>query len=64
MGSPLVTLPFINSIVFSCYELAKRFIGVKSEAEFTLSQSMIAGSFAGFINSFAISPIELVKCRL
>jgi len=25
---------------------------------------MIAGSFAGFVNSFALSPIELVKIRL
>jgi len=25
---------------------------------------MIAGSFAGVVNSFILSPIELVKCRL
>lgn len=30
----------------------------------TLKQSCIAGSFAGFVNSFVVSPIELVKSRL
>jgi len=25
---------------------------------------MAAGCFAGFMNSFVVSPIELVKCRL
>ena len=25
---------------------------------------MIAGFFAGFVNSIVVSPIELVKCRL
>lgn len=27
-------------------------------------QSMYSGMFAGFVNSFFLSPIELVKCRL
>jgi len=27
-------------------------------------QSLVAGSFGGFMNSFVLSPIELVKCRL
>ena len=64
MGAPLVNMPFINAIVFSSYEFSKRMMGVVSEDDFTFKQSMIAGSFAGVVNSFVLSPIELVKCRL
>jgi hypothetical protein len=64
MGSPLITIPLVNSIVFASYELAKRFMGVSPGQECTFTQSLIAGSFGGFMNSFVLSPIELVKCRL
>ncbi len=64
MGSPLFTVPLINSIVFASYELAKRMMGVQVGQESTFGQSMKAGMFAGFTNSFVLSPIELVKCRL
>jgi hypothetical protein len=64
MGSPLVTIPLVNSIVFASYELAKRGMGVQVGEECTFQQSLIAGSFGGFMNSFVLSPIELVKCRL
>jgi hypothetical protein len=64
LGPPLITVPLINSIVFSSYEICKRLMGVRSEKEFTFKQSLIAGMFAGFVNSFVLSPIELVKCRL
>jgi hypothetical protein len=64
MGSPLVTIPVVNSIVFASYEFAKRMMGVQIGEECTFSQSLIAGMFGGFMNSFILSPIELVKCRL
>jgi hypothetical protein len=64
MGSPLITIPIVNSIVFASYELAKRMMGVQLHQECTFMQSLIAGSFGGFMNSFILSPIELVKCRL
>lgn len=63
-GPPMVTVPLINSIVFSSYEFFKRQIGVKEEKDFTFKQALAAGAFAGFTNSFVLSPIELVKCRL
>ena len=28
MGSPLITIPVVNSIVFASYEFAKRMMGV------------------------------------
>ena len=64
MGSPLFTIPLVNSIVFASYEIAKRMMGVRHGEECTFQQSIIAGSFGGFMNSFILSPIELVKCRL
>ena len=64
MGSPLFTVPLINSIVFASFELAKRFQGVELGHDGTFKQLLYAGVFAGFVNSFVLSPIELVKCRL
>ena len=64
MEAPLVTIPLINSIIFASYEFCKRLMNVKHESEFTFKQSIIAGMFAGLVNSFVLSPIELVKCRL
>ena len=61
---PLTTIPLVNAIVMSSYELWKRLLGVESEEEFTFAQSLLSGVFAGFVNSFIISPVELVKWRL
>jgi hypothetical protein len=35
MGSPLITIPAVNSIVFASYELAKRMMGVRLGEECT-----------------------------
>ena len=64
MGPPFVTVPLINSIIFASYEFSKRMMHVQSEADFTFGQAMVAGMFAGLVNSAVVSPIELVKCRL
>ncbi len=64
MGSPLFTVPLINSIVFASYEFAKRLQGIPVGKDGSFKQSLYAGMFAGFVNSFVLSPIELVKCRL
>lgn len=61
---PLCTIPLVNAIVMSSYEFCKRILGVESEDKFTFAQSIYSGMFAGFVNSFVISPVELVKCRL
>ena len=58
---PLCTIPIVNAIVMSSYEFCKRILGVESEDEFTFKQSIYSGMFAGFVNSFVISPVELVK---
>jgi len=62
MAPPLMTVPLVNSIVFASYEFSKRMMHVKSEKDFTFTQALIAGCFAGLVNSIVVSPIELVKC--
>ena len=37
MGSPLLTIPLVNSIVFASYEFAKRMMGVQLGHECTFS---------------------------
>jgi len=64
MGPPLVTVPLINSVVFASYEFSKRMMHVSNEKDFTFNQAILAGMFAGGVNSFVVGPIELVKCRL
>ena len=61
---PLVSFPTVNAIIFSSYEFCKRQIGVQPKQEMTTSQAIFCGCFAGFVNSFILSPIELIKCRL
>ncbi len=64
MGPPLVTVPFVNSIIFAAYEFSKRMMHVQSEKDFTFRQALLAGMFAGGVNSIVVGPIELIKCRL
>ena len=64
VGPPLVTVPLVNSIVFAAFEFSKRTMGVLPGHDFTVAQNVLAGCFAGFVNSFVVSPIELIKCRL
>lgn len=37
MGSPLITIPLVNSIVFASYEFAKRMMGVPLGEECTFN---------------------------
>lgn len=64
MGSPLSTVPLINAIVFGSYELSKKIFRVEDSNDFSFSQGLLSGMFAGFTNSIVVGPIELLKCRL
>ena len=64
LGPPLSTVPFVTAYVMVHYELAKVAFGVKSEKEFTFNQSLVAGAYAGFMNTLVVTPVELVKCKL
>jgi solute carrier family 25 carnitine/acylcarnitine transporter 20/29 len=62
MGFPLATVPVLNAIVFSVNEICKIKLGFLQDN--SLFEGMITGSIAGFANSFIVTPVELVKCRL
>ena len=71
IGAPLVSVPLINSIVFSSYELSKKFFSICLHKE-TLSvfertpgsPVAVCGAVAGNINAVAVTPVELVKIKL
>lgn len=62
-GPSFVTFPFINAVVLSSNEFAKRGMQSRPGHE-TLFESVVAGTFAGLVNSYFIGPVELIKCRL
>eukprot|EP00743_Colponemidia_sp_Colp-15_P007954 GILK01008615.1.p1 GENE.GILK01008615.1~~GILK01008615.1.p1 ORF type:complete len:330 (+),score=32.19 GILK01008615.1:36-992(+) len=64
MGSPFSTVPIVNAVVFSAYGQAKRWIGKFDDNELTIPQLIGAGAWAGFVNSFVVGPVELIKARL
>ena len=60
LSSPLSSVPMINAIIFGAYAHAKSFLG---DTE-SLSNGLIAGAYAGFVNCIVACPTELVKCRM
>ncbi|CAB4409908.1 unnamed protein product [Rhizophagus irregularis] len=66
VGSPIIGLAFLNSILFASYGGIMRAFdeyGFKSSPNPTLSQVYIAGFGAGVACFLASTPTELVKCR-
>ena len=61
MYYPLITVPIINAIVFSSYELFKK---ITQKKELSLINGIQNGAFAGLVNSIVVSPVELVKCHM
>eukprot|EP01017_Pseudomicrothorax_dubius_P024874 TRINITY_DN2645_c0_g1_i8.p1 TRINITY_DN2645_c0_g1~~TRINITY_DN2645_c0_g1_i8.p1 ORF type:complete len:261 (-),score=19.19 TRINITY_DN2645_c0_g1_i8:384-1166(-) len=75
MAFPFYSVPLVNAIVFSSYEFFKRYLasinvtdsfsqGNLNFALLSWAIGLYAGMFCGLVNSFVVSPIELVKCRL
>lgn len=58
---PLVTVPIVNAVVFGSYELYKK---LTKKQHLSLIDGIENGAFAGFVNTFVVSPVELVKCRM
>ena len=61
--SPLYNVPVIYSLCFGSYEMALWALGVGFKQDPTLWQATAAGSWAGFVISFVLTPMELIKCR-
>ena len=64
MASPLYTNPLVNASVFSAYEFFKRVVRVGESGELNFQQGVLAGMFAGLVNSLIVGPVELLKCRM
>lgn len=66
LSSPLYSLPLINSIVFGTYASTKKLLEINnSDLKFSEEKIILISSmFAGILNSFVASPIELFKTKL
>lgn len=58
---PLITVPIVNAIIFSSYELYKK---ITNKQELSFINGIENGAFAGLVNTIVVSPVELVKCRM
>jgi len=54
-------VPIVNALVFGSYEFYKKILG---KQQLSLLDGIENGAFAGFANTFIVSPVELVKCRM
>jgi solute carrier family 25 carnitine/acylcarnitine transporter 20/29 len=70
MGSPLLTVPIVNAIVFASYEGSKRYlvrrendprIHLDDSDSIPMHTLTAAGAVSGFANSIVVSPVELIK---
>lgn len=61
MYYPLITVPIVNAIIFSAYELFKK---ITKKTELSFINGLENGAFAGLVNTIVVSPVELVKCRM
>ena len=55
MGAPVMGVALVNAILFTSYGFGKQIFD---------GEYYKAGALAGFVNSFACSPIEMIKIRL
>ncbi len=63
-ASPLLAVTPVNALFFGSYEFMKRVQGVKSEADFTTQQLLVASCFAGIVNVPLSAATELIKCKM
>lgn len=59
MYYPIITVPIVNAIVYGTYEAYKK---IMKKDTLSMLDGIENGAFAGFINSFVVGPVELVKC--
>jgi solute carrier family 25 carnitine/acylcarnitine transporter 20/29 len=51
---PLITVPIINAIIFSSYELYKK---IRNKTEMSFTDGIENGAFAGLVNTIVVSPV-------
>eukprot|EP01132_Coremiostelium_polycephalum_P000472 gene472-598_t len=62
--SPLFGMMLENSILFIGYGQMKQLLQSDPNIPLTIPQYSICGAGAGFLASFVLTPVELIKCRL
>ncbi|PWN35314.1 mitochondrial carrier [Meira miltonrushii] len=62
MASPLIGIAAQNSLLFTAFQVSKRF--VSDTPTLSIQQTVGAGAIAGAVNSLMASPIELLKIRM
>ncbi|EGF99901.1 uncharacterized protein MELLADRAFT_26850, partial [Melampsora larici-populina 98AG31] len=62
MFSPLIGVAGVNSLLFGAYTISKRL--VSPFPDLSISQTALAGSMAGAVNSILASPVEMLKIRM
>jgi len=62
--SPLFNVPLLYAIYFGAYEAGKWAQGLHPNQHITITQTAIAGAFAGIAVCTVMTPVELIKCRL
>ena len=59
MYYPIITVPIVNAVVYGSYEAYKK---IMKKDTLSMLDGIENGAFAGFVNSFVVGPVELVKC--
>jgi solute carrier family 25 carnitine/acylcarnitine transporter 20/29 len=62
MASPLIGIAAQNSLLFTAFQVSKRF--VSDTPTLSTQQVVAAGAMAGAVNSIMASPVELLKIRM
>ncbi|CAG9335353.1 unnamed protein product [Blepharisma stoltei] len=60
VAGPLWSVPIVNAVIFGAYAQANSFLGNQN----SFSNGILAGSYAGLVNTIVVTPIELIKCKM
>jgi hypothetical protein len=62
--SPLLGSMVENSVLFSSYGLATRFLHPGDPETIPFSLKLVAGGFSGMCVATVLTPVELIKCKM
>ena len=60
ISSPLASIPIVNGIVFGAYGHANSIFTIES----SFWKGVVSGSYAGLVNTFVVTPVELIKIKM
>jgi solute carrier family 25 (mitochondrial carnitine/acylcarnitine transporter), member 20/29 len=60
ISSPLMSVPFVNAIVFAIYAHGNSLFTIES----SFWKGIISGSYAGLLNTLIVTPVELIKIKM